>query len=300
MRKEFIIILLLVLLVFASLLLIYFLGGNNVKDNYEKNEIPRLKNVESVFVNIWFRSHKNLDIFVENNINYLFVDVGHINGNGKLTTTEKELTDFVDFIENYEGGKNFDFVLIPYNEIILENYYFSEDFRENVRDNYIYLNQIGFDGAHIDIEAIPYDQRGDYINFIEDMRKVINKESLLTVYAGTLSEDPTVWEWNSEFYEKVSKKVDLVLIQSYDFGLESKEEYQDYLSEEIEKIEESNINNNLLFTIPTHKQYPETLKNALEVYHSKVKDKSRKIVGVSLFGEWTIDDNEWEIIESSL
>lgn len=300
MRKEFIIISVAVFLVFTSLFLVYFLKGNIVKDYSEETKIPRLKNVESIFINIWFRSNKNLDIFAENNIRYLFVDVGHINWNGELTTTEKELKDFLDFIGDYEKENNFDFILIPYNEIILEDYYFSESFQDNVMDNYIYLNGIGFDGAHVDLEAIPFEQRNDYLSFLDDIRKVINKGSLLTVYAGTLDDDPSVWEWDSEFYEKVSQKVDLVLIQSYDFGLESKEEYQNYLSDEISKIEESNINNNLLFTIPAHKQYPETLKNALEVYHSDVEGKAKKFVGVSLFGEWTIDDSEWEIIESFL
>ena len=263
---------------------------------YEQKITRPLLNLEGkngIITNIWFRNKNQLDVFVSNDMKYLFVDVGDIEKNGKLITPDKEITDFIDFIKDYEKEKDYDFILLPYNEIILEDYDFSSAFRKNVIENHVLLVELGFDGAHVDIEAIPFNQRADYLNFLEELSKNTGKDKILTVYAGTLNEEPNIWGWEPDFFNAVSNRVDIILTQGYDFGKISKKDYQEYLTEQIKELSSKQWNSRILFTLPTHKIYPETLENALEVFSKN----SNKFDGIAIFAEWTTSESEWKMIE---
>ena len=271
---------------------------------YEKKITRPILNLEEnngIITNIWFRDETKLHKFALNNMRYLFVDVGDIGEDGKLLTPEEELTSFIDFISNYEKENDFDFVLLPYNEIILENYDFnSSELRENVIENHVSLIELGFDGAHIDIEAIPFNQREDYLDFLEEIDKNIGKDKMLTVYAGALDEEPNVWAWEPEFYSAVSDRVDIISIQGYDLIKFSKKTYQEELTGQIKKLTGEQWNAHLLFTAPTHKIYPETLESALEIYTLEMEKHktNNQFIGVAIFAEWTTDEKEWDVFES--
>jgi hypothetical protein len=307
MKKDLLIKRLLLVFIAIIIVITFFLLSHNLSniiELFQKKGIDEKKITvipinsgqdKGIFINIWFRNEKQLDRFVKNNIKYLFVDAGHIEKNGRLTTSEEELRSFMNFIEKYEERENFDFILLPYNEIILEDYDFtSMVFRNNVLENHLTLIELGFDGVHIDIEAIPLEQRKDYLDFLEKIRENIEENKLLTVYAGTLDEKPNKWEWDSEFYSEVSNRVDIISAQNYDFGFNDKKNYQKYLEEQINQLASRQWNSKIFFTAPTHKPYPETLKNALEVY-SEVSENP--FDGTVIFAEWTTDESEWDLIE---
>lgn len=296
------VVIILVMVISASIIM-YFFSNNNPdtsgesKKEYEK-KITRpyfeIEKSNGIVTNIWFRDEKILDNLVKHNMKYLFVDVGDINKDGRLMTFEVELQKFISFINNYEEKNKFDFILLPYNEVIVGKYDFSsEKFRNNLIKNYIEMIQVGFDGAYIDVEAIPMEQRETFLLFLEDIGKEIGKNKTLAAYAGALNDDPNEWEWEPNFYEAVSDRIDIILIQSYDFGLNNKEKYQNYLTEQINFISELELNANLFATLPTHKSYPETLENAIEIYSQK-KDI---FVGSVIFAEWKTSDEEWKIFE---
>jgi hypothetical protein len=295
--------LLIIVLTFLVLLLIFYEGKLFPnEDVYVKNITRPLKNLEAsngMVTNIWFRDESKLDRFVKNDMKYLFVDVGDIEKNGILITSEEELRSFIDFIEDYEERKNFDFVLLPYNEIILNNYDFSSlVFRNNIIKNHLELIEFGFDGAYLDIEAIPFNERGNFLNFLEEIGGQIGNERLLTTYSGAIDKTPNVWEWEPEFYSAVSDRVDIITTQSYDFGLITKEDYQEYLSGQLKELANREWNSKIFFTAPTHKSPPETFENALEVYARETElNMNNKFMGVTIFAEWTTDDNEWNLIE---
>jgi len=271
--------------------------------NYEKKIVRPLLDIEKnngIVTNIWIEDKKQLEKFIENDIKYLFVDVGDIDKNGKLITEENELIHFLDFIEEFEKEKGYDFILLPYNEIIIENSknydLHSDIFTNNVINNHKELIKLGFEGSHIDIEAIPFSQRDDYLKFLERLNEEIDKENLLTVYSGALNEKPIVWEWESDFYAAVSDRTDIILIPSYDFNLKDKEEYQNYVKNQIKSITSQKLNANLMFTVPTHKSSPETLANSLEAYKEEIeKHEGNPFIGITIFAEWTTNDNEWNI-----
>ena len=53
--------------------------------------------------------------------------------------------------------------------------------------------------------------------------------------------------------------------------------------------------------IPTHNAYPETIENALEAYNEEIAlHPNSKFIGVGIFSEWTIDDEEWKVFEEMM
>ncbi|MEM3113232.1 MAG: hypothetical protein QXI33_02295 [Candidatus Pacearchaeota archaeon] len=265
-------------------------------DIYSNNFIySNQKNSNGIVTNIWFHDKEKLNLFKNNNIRYLFVDVGNIDSNGNLLTKNPEIREFIDFIENYEEKNNYDFILLPYTEVILENYEFNEIFQDNLAQTYYYLSVSGFDGAHVDIEAIPIEKRDEYINFIELLRgKMRNK--IISVYPGLISEDQNEWEWNLEFYHKVYEIVDLITIGSYDTGLKDNE-YRTYIKDQINTIN-ANFEGKFMFIAPTHKEYPETIDNSLFIFKSNYKNSEKSaFIGIGMFAEWTTDEEEWKVFE---
>jgi len=273
----------------------------NSIENYEKKIIRPPLNLEKnngIVTNIWFEDKKQLEKFVENDIKYLFVDVGDIDKNGKLITEENELRHFLDFIGEFEKEMGYDFMLLPYNEIIIENseiYDFTKDFTNNIVNNHKRLIGLGFDGAYIDVEAIPFDKRNDYLKFLEKLDEVIGNEYILAVSSGSLDEKPNIWEWEPTFYTAVSDRTDIILISSYDFNLKDKEEYQTYVKNQIKSIASKEWGANFMFIAPTHKQWPETIENSLDVFNSEIlKYPNNEFIGITIFAEWTTDNREWE------
>jgi len=281
-----------------------FLEENLIED--DKVVVKPLLDIEKnngMVTNIWLEDKKQLGKFIENGIKYLFVDVGDIDKNGKLITEEKELRHFLDLVNEFEKENNYDFVLLPYNEIIIEdsNEYAldSDTFTNNVTNNHKWLIELGFDGVHIDIEAIPFDQREDYLEFLEKLSEEIGEKNMITVYSGSLNDKPNIWEWGSIFYRGVADRVDIILIPGYDFDLNSKEEYQAYVAEQIENIASQEWGAKFMFTVPTHKESPETLENSLEIYQKEiVNHENHPFVGITIFAEWTTNKGEWKVFEN--
>ena len=80
----------------------------------------------------------------------------------------------------------------------------------------------------------------------------------------------------------------------YDTEIENEEEYQTYIANQIDQINSKTWKSNFLFGVPTHKEAPETIANALEVYKEKIKLNDNNFIGVSIFSEWTISEDDWK------
>ena len=141
-----------------------------------------------MIINVWLEDQKVLDKMRENNMKYLFVDVGDTAKNGRLKTSDEDIEHFLDKIKSYESANNFDFVLLPYSEIMLTDYDLtSPGFEDNFVNDYNRLIETGFDGIHVDIEAIPSEQRGDYLRLLERLGREVPKNKFVSVYPATIS-----------------------------------------------------------------------------------------------------------------
>lgn len=287
-------------LVIISLLLInlilIFNTMHSIKINYQANSTSTNKN--AIVTNIWLNDVSKLDKFKQNNIKYLIVDVGDTSLNGQIITPKNEIIDFIDFINKYEKESRYDFNLLPYSEIVLDKYNLeTSDFQNNLIEDYIYLNKIGYDGILIDIEKIPLDQRIEYLNFLDKIKNALPQKSIISVYSGQLSDSPNEWEWSPRFMKEVSDKVEIISFGAYDTGLKTNEEYISYIKDQIIKINLLNLNAKFLFGLPTHKNSPETIENAIRAFNEFSSLKENNFIGLTIFAEWTTDDSEWRVFE---
>ncbi len=280
-----------------SLLLIFLilaLSQEKSHNNPLESNHKKLANGNGIVTNIWLDDPSRLDKLKEHNIKYLFVDVGNTKQNGKIETSKKEITHFLNFVNQYEQENNHDFILLPYSEINAYIYDIDSIFIENFIMDYTNLVSTGFDGLLVDIEPIPFNKRDAYIDLLEKLDALLPNDAIISVYAGSLQDSQNEWEWSYAFYKEVSKKVDLISIPGYDLDLSSKEEYQDYIKEQIRKISSLNWSSSFLLAVPTHKEFPETIENALDAYRSEIsKYPTNDFIGICVFAEWTTTENEW-------
>ena len=255
----------------------------------------------AVVVNIWIEE-PGLDNLRKHEIKYLFVDIGNTNKDGRVITPDDEIISFLNLIKNYESENNYDFIILAYSEINTYNYDFdSINFRENFIQDYKTFLELGFDGLLIDVEPVQFSQREIFLEFLDKLNNKLPGNSLISVYSGFISNDENEneneWEWNFDFYKKVSNKVDLISFPLYDTDLSDKDEYQSFVKDQIRILSSYSTETDILLAIPTHKQQPEIIENALQSYNEEIKINKGSIIGVTIFADWTTDENEWKVFE---
>jgi len=262
--------------------------------------IKPMTNANGIATNIWIEK-ENIDNLKQHEIKYLFVDIGDINQNGEIITPSNEINNFLNLIEEYETENNYDFILLPYTEVNTYDYDITNfEFRDNFVKEHLNLVELGFDGVYVDIEPVRLEQKQIYLNLLENLEKQMPEEKILGVYSGVVSEYQTnnEWEWDINFYNKVSNRVDLIFVPGYDYNINDKNKYQDKIKEQINILSSRRFNSYFMLGVPTHKQGAETIENALTAYSLELKQNpNNQFLGTAIFAEWTIDENKWEVFE---
>lgn len=288
------------LILFLILLITFIIFSNPFEEEpVVYDNVIVLERGNGAVINIWIDSFSRFDTLKNHDVKYLFVDVGDTGKDGKIKTPEGEIRSFLDFASKYEAQNNYDFIILPYSEIIVGDYDItSETFKNNFVGDYARLDRLGFDGILVDIEGIPLDERADYLNLLEMLRDKLSKNSIISVYAGALSDSDNEWEWDYDFYKSVSERVDLISASGYDSGIIDADEYKAYIRNQVNLLALGGFNSKFLFAVPTHKDPPETLDNALAAYTDELgKHAENDFIGVCVFAEWTADDSEWKVFE---
>ncbi len=248
-------------------------------------------------INIWIDSFSRLDVLRQHKIKYLFVDVGDTGKDGKLKTPENEIKYFLDFIHNYETEKGYNFVILPYSELITDDYDItSETFKQNFVNDYVRLSNMGFDGLLVDIEKIDDEEEDDYLDLLGRLNSNLGDNAVIAVYAGALSDSDNPWEWDYDFYKSVSEHTNIISAPLYDSDMPDEKSYKEYVENQINLISSAGFKSKFLFGIPTHKEHPETVENALAAYTESLEPND-SFLGVCIFAEWTADSNEWSVFE---
>jgi hypothetical protein len=281
-------------LVFCFLI---YAAANSVDDEYKN---PKVVNGDAAVTNIWLHNYSKIEKLRDNNIKYLIVDIGGISDNGKPESSFSEIESFVNRIKYFEEKENYDFIILPYSEI--DSYKIditSETFRENFLMTNKNLVAMGFDGIFLDIEPVRLDQRDSFLNLIDETRSELPEDSIIAVYSGAWSyNNDNEWEWNYAYMKKVSKKADVISYPGYDTGINDSDEYISYIKKQVKKVNQWYSRDNFWFGIPTHKESPETPKNALLTYNTVLNSTSKTpFIGIAIFSEWTADDQDWIAIK---
>ncbi len=280
-----------VIIIFLSLTGIALLLAITISYKASLSNIGEASEVRGIVTNIWI-SQPNLIKLKDNKIKYLFVDIGDIGIDGKLLSNQKEILSFISLIREVEISDNYDFIIIPYTEIILDKYFLTEEFQNNFIKEHKNLINLGFNGVFVDIEKIPLNQRINFLNFLDRINRSIIEESILAVYAGHLDNNPNEWEWDIDLYKSAAETADIIVVPSYDTDYSNKEEYILGVSSKIEDL--NNIKGFFILGLPTHKKYPETIENSLTAYKNSLKAGSN-FIGTSVFAEWTMNEEDWKV-----
>ena len=226
------------------------------------------------------------------------MEVGDVEKDGKIRSKER-IKKFLSFIKEYEEKSRYDFIMLSYSEIDSYIYNIGE-IKENFIKDCGELVSLGFDGVHIDIEPVRLEQRGDYLDLLKRFAVEFPENKILSVYSGAVGSDysDNEWEWPLGFYEEAARNVDLIFVPGYDLGLNDERRYRRAIEKQIGKLSSIEYSH-LILGVPTHKQEPETIENALEAFSIAGQQKNQ-FIGVAIFAEWTIDKSEWKIFEEYL
>jgi hypothetical protein len=286
----------LILLVVDFSFLIWAVSFPNSAGNSNPERRRNLPEGNAAVVNIWLEGHERLDIMRENDVIYLFVDIGGTNKNGTFVNPPEQMENFLDYIMDYENNTGHSFILLPYSEVrSYEINTTSSEFKRNFIGSYRGLIDKGFDGLLVDIEPVPFDERAKFIEFLEEIRAGLPEEAIISIYAGHMTARKTnnVWEWDPRFYMEVSERVDIVSAPGYDTAFTNTRDYQAHIRDQVRMISKYR-NTNFLFAIPTHKQYPEQSRIALEAFDQEIaKHERHPIIGITVFAEWTANELDW-------
>ncbi len=185
-----------------------------------------------IFTNIWV-DRSIFNTLKEHDIRYVFVDIGDVDkSTGRITTPRNQIETFMNDITSFEQENNHVFTKLPWNVVVPKDGYRidSPEFRRNYVDEYVKLaKEFHLDGIHVDIEAIPNELKGDYLEMLKDWRTMLPENSIISVYGGSLTDHKTdnAWNWPESFLQDVFKSgADIVSIPTYDTFSRTEEEYR--------------------------------------------------------------------------
>lgn len=193
---------------------------------------------------------------------------------------------------------------------------------KNVRDTILktaehFLN-LGFDGIHLNIEPV-YSNDQSFLDLLHAMHEITmrhGKKLSLSTYKPEripgselmirrFSRNPGYWQ--KDYFLKVAKEVDQIVVMTYDSGCLLPFVYGDSISWTTKWCVENSIKD-LLIGIPTYDEYKgghfpyvENVDNALlglKQGISTLDESDRKKAGASIYAEWTTSESEKETYKS--
>lgn len=179
------------------------------------------------------------------------------------------------------------------------------------------VKEIGFDGVHLDVEPVP-DGSQDFLRLLEEVGAVIGSEALLSIagedfFPHLLGQRwPYLHQikWSTNYYEAVAQQVDQIAVMMYDSMMPLGIIYEIWLSWQVTEITRAVQNTDvfLLFGIATyeeitwtHMPWAENIETGLRGVRRGIgglpEELRKRVQGVGLYAEWTIDEVEWKKYE---
>jgi hypothetical protein len=164
------------------------------------------------------------------------------------------------------------------------------------------VTEAGFDGVHLNVETV-WDGDRDYLNFLDEMRKALGEEKMLSVAVPAWlppgsPPHPAELRWRSPYYAEVGQRVDQIAAMTYDSQSSTAAEYQGWLATQITGIDDSikKLNTEVLIGLSvsreqtfTHLPEIENIRNSLPAI---CKAKSG-INGIAVYASWEATSEDW-------
>ncbi len=256
-------------------------------------------------------------------VKYVFLHVGPIEADGTIPGARyRALPEFLKVARTY--GDRVKYLAwmgqirgkLPLQELQVR--------REVVRTARVFVEELGMDGIHYDIEPI-VDGDTDFLYVLEDTKKALG--------AGNLSRDKKILSvalpemipdyvfavvrrvldlksyLSSEYYLKVAERSDQIAVMTYENSIHSGWIYQYFLKHEVIWLTQllQDYKGILLIGLPTYDTKTPSFDPKAENIYFGLKGMIEGLnswrshvdpfEGVALYGSWTTDAEEWKTME---
>lgn len=166
-------------------------------------------------------------------------------------------------------------------------------------------------GVHINIEPctsgnIPF------LKLLEETKSILKNKKILSVAAYP---PPTIFQpslevhWNHDYYSKITKHSDQLVVMMYDTSLRFVKQYQWLYSSWTQEVLSWAGSNEVLFGIPAYEE------KGVEYHHSDVENIRNSILGlntglssysnlptnykgIAIYSDWVMNSEKWKVIRN--
>jgi hypothetical protein len=180
------------------------------------------------------------------------------------------------------------------------------------------INQMGFDGFHLNAEPIANDDAA-FIETLQEVRAALPEGAILSTTAHALRLNsfvtftlyPTLaHHWTPDYLQLVAQNADQIVLMAYDSGLIFATDYRAWMNYQVKTSADalSDIEVDFLIGVPTseewtasHQLTAEYLANALYGVRAGLTQAvfPSAIDGIAIYPSWETDDNEWDLINEA-
>ncbi|HNT29565.1 MAG TPA: hypothetical protein PKL83_01285 [bacterium] len=174
------------------------------------------------------------------------------------------------------------------------------------------VDSYGLDGVHLDIEPV-LSGSAEYLVTLASLHDTLNNRGKKLSVAVTFIADAKrqekyhaegkefLWSWEPKYYETVGLYCDQIVIMAYNIGSLNVDSYQQLLLEQLAAVQPARKQGAaVLIGLPAYDFRYADAENlaagleAVELGHAQglLSD------GVSVYAEWTMDDQEWKVLTS--
>jgi Glycosyl hydrolases family 18 len=273
-----------------------WLGGDDwFIRNGKTNEIARFR--DSV------RIRELAEKLRRHHISNVFPHLCPVKPNGRLPSVNAEQVE--RFLDAFEGVRVMPWIGGPNGRNVrLGNAQWRAAFTTNVRSLLSAHPRLA--GVQINVEPLASGD-GHFLQLLEELRKALPKEKLLSVAAYP---PPTWWHpyenvhWEKSYFREVARRSDQLAVMMYDAALRIPKAYQRLMANWTQEVLDWSEGKAVLLGLPTyddagvgyHDPRVENLTNALLGIHRGLSRQPlpANYQGVAIYCEWETSDAEWQ------
>lgn len=187
----------------------------------------------------------------------------------------------------------------------------SGEIRQQIADfSAMTINELGFDGVHLNAELIPNDDEA-FLDTLQSIQETLPDDAYFSTTAHALRLDkaitsvpyPTIpHHWSGEYLQQVAEFVDQIALMAYDSGLTLPRDYLAWMDYQVTASQYalSDTDTELIIGIPTSEEWTPSHQTQAEMpilalYGIYINNTGR-VDGIGIYPYWDTDETEWELI----
>lgn len=253
-------------------------------------------------------------------IHYLFPFTAYVKQDGSVSASHTYATEFVQMFRQYDVNVALlAWIGVPIRNTKLFGLDGWVDLHDPIQRARIVQFAVDitqsaqFDGVHLDVEHVN-DGDADYLILLEEVKQALGSQRRLSVAAnnwlpGWLNWLPVVGghKWSAEYMRAVARRVDQIVVMSYDSMMPTDWLYRFWMREQVRGITRSLADSKieLLFGISvsrestfTHRPVAENLRSGLSGLCAGLTPsvtQHKAISGVAIYASWEANEGDWQV-----